>query len=143
MRIGELAARTGVSARSLRYYEEQGLLSPARTPSGQRVYDDADARAVAAVRELFDAGFCSSVIACLLPAVLRPDAPADDLARAFAAARARLADEKAAVQREIDALEELGSRLGLAPDAGVRVEHGVHDSRPEAAPPDHRDRRLR
>jgi DNA-binding transcriptional MerR regulator len=31
MRIGELAARTGVSVRALRYYEEQELLAPERT----------------------------------------------------------------------------------------------------------------
>lgn len=28
MRIGEISARTGVSVRMLRYYEEQGLLAP-------------------------------------------------------------------------------------------------------------------
>lgn len=38
MRIGELARRTGVSQRSLRYYEEQGLLVSDRTPGGQREY---------------------------------------------------------------------------------------------------------
>ncbi|WP_374225966.1 MerR family DNA-binding transcriptional regulator [Micromonospora sp. C41] len=38
MRIGELSARTGVSARSIRYYEQQGLLAALRTPSGQRVF---------------------------------------------------------------------------------------------------------
>ena len=39
MRIGELAEATGVSARSLRYYEDQGLLPPTeRTPAGYRDY---------------------------------------------------------------------------------------------------------
>ena len=40
MRIGDLAEHTGASVRSLRYYEEQGLLLADRTPSGQRTYDD-------------------------------------------------------------------------------------------------------
>lgn len=31
MRIGELSKRTGVSPRSLRYYEEQGLLTSSRS----------------------------------------------------------------------------------------------------------------
>lgn len=38
MKIGELAARTGVSERSLRYYEQQGLLSPIRLENGYREY---------------------------------------------------------------------------------------------------------
>ncbi len=40
MRIGELAAKAGVSVRALRYYEEQGLLAATRTSSGQRTYPD-------------------------------------------------------------------------------------------------------
>lgn len=40
MRIGELARQTGVSPKTLRFYEDEGLLEPAaRTPSGYRVYD--------------------------------------------------------------------------------------------------------
>ncbi|MGN0096335.1 MAG: MerR family DNA-binding transcriptional regulator [Corynebacterium sp.] len=34
MQIGELSRQTGVSIRSLRYYEEQNLLHPARLSSG-------------------------------------------------------------------------------------------------------------
>jgi DNA-binding transcriptional MerR regulator len=36
--IGELAQRTGVSQRSLRYYEQQGLLSADRDVHGYRRY---------------------------------------------------------------------------------------------------------
>ncbi|WP_141759532.1 MerR family transcriptional regulator, partial [Brevibacterium sp. HMSC07C04] len=39
MRIGELAERAGTTAKTLRFYEEQGLLPPTeRTPSGYRDY---------------------------------------------------------------------------------------------------------
>ena len=41
-RIGEIAARTGVSVETLRYYEKRRLLNaPARTQAGYRVYSDA------------------------------------------------------------------------------------------------------
>ena len=39
--IGELAARTGVPAKTLRFYEDAGVLpEPARTPAGYRVYGE-------------------------------------------------------------------------------------------------------
>jgi DNA-binding transcriptional MerR regulator len=39
--IGDVAARSGFSPATLRYYEEIGLLpEPARTPAGYRRYDD-------------------------------------------------------------------------------------------------------
>ncbi|CAM3405015.1 MerR family transcriptional regulator [Marinicrinis lubricantis] len=38
MKIGELSKKTGVSIRSLRYYEQQGLLSPLRQDNGYREY---------------------------------------------------------------------------------------------------------
>lgn len=41
MQIGELAQRGGLSVKTLRYYEEIGVLAPpARTASGYRDYDD-------------------------------------------------------------------------------------------------------
>jgi DNA-binding transcriptional MerR regulator len=40
LRISELAARTGVPATTLRYYEQVGLLSASRTPNGYRAYDE-------------------------------------------------------------------------------------------------------
>jgi DNA-binding transcriptional MerR regulator len=57
MLIGELAGRTGVSARSLRYYEANGLLRPHRTASGYRTYADAELRVVREIRALLAVGF--------------------------------------------------------------------------------------
>lgn len=67
MRIGELARRTGVSQRLLRYYEEQGLLTPQRQPSGYRVYAEEDVLRVAHVRTLLAAGLSTHTIADVLP----------------------------------------------------------------------------
>jgi DNA-binding transcriptional MerR regulator len=44
LRIGEVAERTGTTPRTIRYYEELGLLAPAtdRQPGAHRVYDESD-----------------------------------------------------------------------------------------------------
>jgi DNA-binding transcriptional MerR regulator len=57
MRIGELARRGGASARSIRYYEQQGLLLARRRENGYRDYDEADLRLVREIRSLLVNGF--------------------------------------------------------------------------------------
>jgi DNA-binding transcriptional MerR regulator len=53
LRIGEAAARAGVSTRTLRYYEELGLLPPStRTTGGARRYAEAELERLAHIREL-------------------------------------------------------------------------------------------
>lgn len=67
MRIGELARRTGVSERSLRYYEEQQLLTCRRTPGGHREYSEWAVDRVIHIQELFAAGLGGRKISALLP----------------------------------------------------------------------------
>ncbi len=57
MRIGELAELAGVSTRSLRYYEAQGLLRARRAANGYREYGDEDLRMVREIRSLLELGF--------------------------------------------------------------------------------------
>ena len=57
MLIGELASRAGTSARTLRYYEQQGLLHASRDARGYREYADAELRVVREIRVLLDSGF--------------------------------------------------------------------------------------
>jgi DNA-binding transcriptional MerR regulator len=71
--IGELAQRTGVSQRSLRYYEQQGLLSAQRDACGYRRYGPDSVRAVARIRALLAAGLSTDVIRDVLPCVVEGD----------------------------------------------------------------------
>ncbi|WP_250002164.1 MerR family transcriptional regulator [Actinoplanes sp. M2I2] len=57
MLIGELATRAGTSPRTLRYYEQQGLVRAGRDANGYRQYDDAELRVVREIRSLLAAGF--------------------------------------------------------------------------------------
>jgi DNA-binding transcriptional MerR regulator len=67
MRIGELARRTGVSERSLRYYEQQGLLDAERSPGGHREYPERAVDRVVRIQVLFAAGLNSATIHDVLP----------------------------------------------------------------------------
>jgi len=98
MRIGELAARAGVSVRSLRYYEEQGLLRSTRSPSGQRRYVEDDVERVAFVQRLYAAGLSSRTIIELLPCVESPGEQTAD------AAFERLVQERDLLSRHIEDL---------------------------------------
>jgi MerR family transcriptional regulator, repressor of the yfmOP operon len=52
-RIGEVAEQLGVSTRTLRYYEELGLLTPSSySKGGSRRYDEADRQRLLHIREL-------------------------------------------------------------------------------------------
>lgn len=57
MRIGELASTTGVTAKTLRFYEAEGLLhAPERTPGGYRDYPPEAVDRVAFIRHAQAAG---------------------------------------------------------------------------------------
>ncbi|MEU8273969.1 MerR family transcriptional regulator [Microbispora bryophytorum] len=98
MRIGELATRAGVSVRSLRYYEEQGLLASTRSPSGQRHYTDDEVERVRLIQCLYSAGLSSRTIAEVLPCVDSPSERNSD--EAFE----RLVQERDRISRHIDEL---------------------------------------
>jgi MerR family transcriptional regulator, Zn(II)-responsive regulator of zntA len=69
MNIGELARQTGVSIRSLRYYETKRLLSSQRGENGYRTYEQAAIERVRMIqsylslglstKEILDVVFCS------------------------------------------------------------------------------------
>lgn len=80
MRIGELARRTGVSERSLRYYEQQGLLVSSRTSGGHRDYPELAVDRVIRIQELFAAGLHSKKIARLLPCMRDADGGPSEVA---------------------------------------------------------------
>ncbi|MEW5351647.1 MULTISPECIES: MerR family transcriptional regulator [unclassified Streptomyces] len=103
MRIGELAARTGVSVRALRYYEEQSLLVAERSRSGQRHYPDGAVDRVRLIQQLYAAGLSSRTITELLPCVVD--------GRATPALLERLAAEREHVDRRITDLTQVRDRL--------------------------------
>ncbi|ASO20836.1 DNA-binding transcriptional MerR regulator [Actinoalloteichus hoggarensis] len=102
MRIGELARRTAVSERSLRYYEKQGLLAAERTTGGHRVYPAGSVDRVVRIQELFAAGLCSAKIAEILPCVRDVDGGPAETATPFLVEE--LTVERERITRTIDDL---------------------------------------
>lgn len=115
MRIGELAEQAGTSTRTLRYYEQHGLLNARRTTNGYRDYDEGDLRLVREIRSLLEIGFnledTRPFVDCLrsghdsgaqCPAALqvlaRKLADLDDCIAQLTAVRSRLAADLHAVQ---------------------------------------------
>ncbi|MFC0629477.1 MerR family transcriptional regulator [Kribbella deserti] len=116
MRIGELADRTGVSVRALRYYEEAGLLHPGRCGNGYREFSEDDVARVWQIQWLFSIGLCSGKISTVLPMVcgtgdamnLDP-ALADEVADTRELIAARVAELAASLDR-LDHVIELARR---------------------------------
>ncbi|MFD0743727.1 MerR family transcriptional regulator [Phytohabitans flavus] len=80
MRIGELSQETGVSVRALRYYEEEGLIRPARSANGYREFGDGAVEAVRQIRGMIESGLPTRIIREILPyldgpAALMPEVP--------------------------------------------------------------------
>lgn len=103
MRIGELAARTGVSVRALRYYEEHHLLTAERTPSGQRVYGEAAVRRVEMIQRLYGAGLSSKSILYIMPCMASGDS-SPELVDYLVAERDRIDRQIAELQQTRDEL---------------------------------------
>lgn len=98
MRIGQLSRRTAVGIRSLRYYEQQGMLASERTAGGHREYPEAAVDRVILIQQLFAAGLHSTKIAELLPCMRAPEGGANRRATS------RLAHELKSERARIDGL---------------------------------------
>ncbi|GGO45026.1 MULTISPECIES: MerR family transcriptional regulator [Streptomyces] len=103
MRIGELATKTGVSVRALRYYEEQHLLASERSASGQRHYSDRAVDRVQLIQQLYAAGLPSRSILELMPCVVTGEATPELLAK--------LASERDRIDGQITDLVSTRDRL--------------------------------
>ncbi|WP_434587583.1 MerR family transcriptional regulator [Streptomyces sp. A5-4] len=69
MQIGEVAARTELSLRTIRHYEETGLVTPsARSQGGFRLYTEADVQRLMVIRRMKPLGFTLDQMRDLLDA---------------------------------------------------------------------------
>jgi MerR family transcriptional regulator, repressor of the yfmOP operon len=90
-RIGDVAQRAGVTTRTLRYYQELGLLAPAgASPGGSRRYSEDDVARLLRILELRSVmGFDLDKIRVILAAEDRLSAMREEVARGISVKRRR------------------------------------------------------
>ena len=114
MKVGPLAKKTGLTVRTLHYYEEIGLLAPAqRTEAGHRLYGVEEVARLQQVISLRQLGFSLEDIRDCL------DQPAFSLDRVIALQLARLRDQIAIQQQLCRRLETIAEHLNGAEDVSV------------------------
>ena len=119
MNIGAAAKRSGISAKTIRYYEDVGLLRPAaRTPSGYRQYADADIQILRFVERARSLGFSVEDVGKLLGL--------------WADKSRKSAQVKALANRHIEAIERKIADLETMRTALLDLANRCHgDNRPE------------
>jgi DNA-binding transcriptional MerR regulator len=120
MKVGDLAKRTGLSVRTLHYYDEIGLLQPRNvTTSGHRVYGAAELARLQRIKSLRQLGFSLDEIrACL-------DAPDFSAHRVIELHIKRLREQIGAQERLVSLLETLDASFAAgsiaSPDELIRA----------------------
>ena len=122
LQIGEVAERTGVTQRTLRFYEEKGLLKPpTRLEGGFRLYSEEDIRRVEQIKQLQKLlGFTLAEIKEMveaqeikqqLRAGYRPEADVEERKERISRAVELTERQHAVIRQKVDALLEMKSHL--------------------------------
>jgi DNA-binding transcriptional MerR regulator len=113
-KVGELARRTGLSVRTLRYYDEIGLLSPAQhSDAGYRLYAPADIARLQQIRSLRELGFPLEEIRTLL------DHPDISPQRVIALQICRLKEQMERQRELCQRLEAIAAQLAAAEEVSA------------------------
>ncbi len=131
MQIGEVAARTELSLRTIRHYEETGLVIPsARSQGGFRLYTESDVQRLMVIRRMKPLGFTLEQMRDLLDATDRLDHAdtADGTERDALLERVRTYEQDA--RRKI---EELRIQLARAEDFAATLRTRLDVARPMGA----------
>jgi peroxiredoxin/DNA-binding transcriptional MerR regulator len=118
VRITEIARQAGVTTKALRYYEDIGLIAPARLGNGYRDYSDEDARIVAKIRELAAAGIAPSLARPFVDCLRDGHEHGDECPASLAAYRDRISALDDLIRMATQRREELSGRLERAASRG-------------------------
>lgn len=112
MHIGELAERTGLSLRTIRHYDDVGLLpATARTDGGFRVYSEDDFERLMVIKQMKPLGFSLEEMADILELFASQEAGTDDARAKRAGYLEKAVTERAKMARNLAQADELIERL--------------------------------
>lgn len=118
MNVGDAARRAGLPAKTIRYYEEIGLIAPQRAGNGYRDYSGDDVHRLAFLKRARNLGF--SIDDCRQLMALY-----QDRSRASADVRQIASDHVTAIEEKIRELQSMRSTL-------QKLVHACHgDARPD------------
>ncbi|MFI6039227.1 MerR family transcriptional regulator [Streptomyces sp. NPDC051315] len=131
MQIGEVAARTELSLRTIRHYEETGLVTPsARSQGGFRLYTEVDVARLMVIRRMKPLGFTLDEMRDLLEATDRLDADDDLEAAERQALLDRVRGYEQAASRKVEELRVQLERVeDFAATLRIRLEAADPESR--------------
>ncbi|WP_354644140.1 MerR family transcriptional regulator [Kitasatospora camelliae] len=139
MRISEVARRAGVTAKTVRYYETLGLISPARLANGYRDYSEQDARMVREARALNRLGIPVEGTRPFLDCLAGGRDHADDCPSSLAGYRAAIDDLTVRIEALTARRATLTRHLR---DAAYRNSHAARPGEEEDLVDDDDPRRL-
>ncbi len=102
-----MSRKTGVSLRSLRYYEEKELFKPARLENGYREYDEVHMERVSIIQLYFSLGFTAKEIAGFFHCTNSHEIQRQCLPIAIEVGEKKLAE----IQKQMENLRKAESRL--------------------------------
>jgi Cu(I)-responsive transcriptional regulator len=118
MNIGDVADKTGLPAKTIRYYEDIKLVKPSRAANGYRDYADADIHRLAFIQRSRSLGFTIEECRLLLSLY-------EDKDRASADVKTLALEKIEEIDRKVKELQSLKSTLKSLAD------HCHGDDRPE------------
>lgn len=108
--IGELAEELGITTRTIRFYEERGLISPARSEGNQRIYSRKDRGRLKLILRHRDGGFTLDELRELLD-IYEVSPNADGQRKQFQRIQEILRKRMTEVEERIHTLSDLKSRM--------------------------------
>lgn len=116
MHIGDLAERTGLSLRTIRHYDDVGLLpGTARTEGGFRVFSEEDYERLMVIKQMKPLGFSLDEMAEILALLAGPEGAAPEQSEVLAGFLEQAVHQRAKMARNLAQADEFIQRLSGRP----------------------------